>query len=159
MANSILKARHFNRPMPAYRPDFHVRPAVWQQDEVAIARLRRAVFINEQGVPEALEWEAIDACCDWFVAISTDTIIGVVRLLADGRIGRMAVQNDQRRQGVGRALLDVVLSAARQAGLLRVSLSAQTHAIPFYQHAGFVCEGVEYLDAGILHRTMYKELR
>ncbi len=159
MANSILKARHFNRPMPTHRPDFLIRPANWQQDEEAIARLRRAVFIDEQGVPESLEWESIDSSCLWFVAVTPGLVVGIVRLSPEGRVGRMAVQRDRRGQGIGSALLEAALSAARSAGLSQANLSAQTHAIPFYRRAGFDCIGPEFLDAGIPHRSMHKELQ
>jgi len=35
-----------------------------------------------------------------------------------------------------------------------VLLSAQTHAIAFYERFGFVAEGEAYDDAGIPHRMM-----
>lgn len=144
--------------MPEASPSFQIRPAEWELDEAAIARLRREVFIDEQGVPEELEWETIDADCHWFMAERGRELIGVVRLLPNGHIGRMAVSAAWRRQGVGSALLEAALTAARQAGFQRVVLSAQIQAIPFYAQAGFVLEGEEFLDAGIVHRSMYLEL-
>lgn len=138
-----------------------VRAAEWIQDESGIAALRRQVFIEEQGVPEALEWEEVDAFCRWFVALTQDQqVIGIVRLIDSGqresvcKIGRMAVRPDWRRCGVGGALLDAVLKVARDDGFARVELSAQTHAIEFYAGRGFVAEGPEYQDAGIAHRSM-----
>jgi predicted GNAT family N-acyltransferase len=133
---------------------FIVRAADWIVDESAIAGIRRAVFIEEQGVPEDLEWEAADPQCRWFVAQSNRTLIGIVRLTAAGRIGRMAVLPDWRRRGVGGELLAVVLRVARELGMHRVHLSAQIHAIGFYARQGFIAEGAEYLDAGIAHRSM-----
>jgi predicted GNAT family N-acyltransferase len=133
---------------------FIVRTADWELDESAIARIRRTVFIEEQGVPEALEWEADDACHRWFVALAADRVIGVGRLSDAGRIGRMAVLPEWRRRGVGAALLGQALLQARSRGLTQVWLSAQTHATAFYARYGFVAEGPEYLDAGIPHRTM-----
>lgn len=139
---------------------FIVRAADWKYDEAAIARVRRDVFIVEQGVPEALEWESIDPECAWFVALGPDQqVIGIVRLIDAGRIGRMAVMPDWRRCGVGRALLDAALNAAQALGFNQVQLSAQSHAIPFYARRGFIAEGPEYLDAGIPHRTMMLKLK
>ena len=138
---------------------FIVRAADWKVDEISIAGVRRAVFIEEQGVPEALEWEAEDPHCRWFLATSSaQSVIGIVRLTAAGRIGRMAVKSDWRGQGVGRALLAAALNAAGSAGLRQVHLSAQTHAIGYYACQGFVADGPEYLDAGIPHRHMYLNL-
>ena len=133
---------------------FIVRPAEWKLDEIAIARVRRTVFIDEQGVPEALEWEVEDAHYRWFVAEVSGQVIGIARLTNGGRIGRMAVLPDWRRHGVGGALLAAVLRVATASGLLQVHLSAQTHAVAFYARYGFVAEGPEYLDAGIPHRSM-----
>ena len=140
-------------------PAFLVRPARWQADEAAIARVRRAVFIEEQGVPEALEWEAWDGNCAWFVAEAGEgTIIGIGRLTPEGRVGRMAVLLQWRGRGVGSALLAASLSEARGRGQRRVELSAQSRAVPFYERHGFSAIGDEYLDAGIPHRTMTLEL-
>lgn len=133
---------------------FIVRPAEWKLDEIAIARVRRTVFIDEQGVPEALEWEMEDSQYRWFAAEASGQVIGIARLTNAGRIGRMAVVPAWRQHGVGGALLAVVLRAATECGLQQVHLSAQTHAVAFYARYGFVAEGPEYLDAGIPHRRM-----
>lgn len=132
-----------------------VRPANWSTDEAAIAHVRRVVFIEEQAVPEGLEWEALDPECAWFVACASDgEIVGIVRLTPDARIGRMAVLTAWRRQGVGAALLASALDAARRQGHSSVRLSAQTHALPFYARYGFQPEGEIYQDAGIPHLAM-----
>lgn len=136
-----------------------VRAAHWPDDAAAIADVRRRVFIVEQGVPEALEWEAIDAQCAWFVAeADVGDIVGVARLQADGRIGRMAVLPEWRRRGLGAALLAAALVEARARGLSGAHLAAQTHAVPFYARFGFRAEGPVFLDAGIPHRYMRIEL-
>jgi len=136
-------------------PAFSVRRARWKEDENAIARLRRAVFIEEQGVPETLEWEARDGECLWLVACDEGgDVIGIVRLTSQGRIGRMAVTKPWRGRGVGSVLLAAAIDAARAHGVALLELSAQTHAIPFYTRHGFTATGPEYLDAGIPHRTM-----
>ena len=120
--------------------------------------MRRTVFILEQGVPEALEWESRDPACLWCVAQAHETgIIGIARLTPEGRIGRMAVLPSWRRRGVGSALLQAVLRTARDRGWNRIELSAQTHAMPFYARHGFVGVGPDYLDAGIPHQTMILE--
>ncbi|WHZ24401.1 MAG: GNAT family acetyltransferase YjcF [Nitrospira sp.] len=72
--------------------------------------------------------------------------------------GRMAVLKDWRGRGIGRALLGVLLELAAQRGLARVTLSAQTHTIGFYERAGFRPIGDLFLDAGITHRKMEREL-
>jgi predicted GNAT family N-acyltransferase len=159
MANSLgLKTAPFYLPRMPHA--FIVRAANWKLDESGIAAIRRAVFIEEQGVPEALEWEAEDVQCHWFVGVASDqSMIGIVRLTGAGRIGRMAVLPAWRRRGVGRALLATVLTKAQELSFAQVHLSAQTHAIGFYARHGFIAQGPEYPDAGIPHRSMSLELR
>ena len=138
---------------------FSVRVADWRRDEAAIARIRRRVFIEEQAVPEVMEWETQDAQCDWFVAQrKTGEVIGICRLTPDAHIGRMAVLSAWRRQGVGSALLQAALAAARQKGLRHVVLHAQVHALPFYGRFGFQASGPEFDEAGIPHRVMSLDL-
>ena len=134
---------------------FTVSAADWQADQAGIAQVRRRVFIEEQAVPEAMEWETQDAGCDWFVAKdSGGAIVGIARLTPDARIGRMAVLPAWRRRGVGSDLLQAALARARQKGLARVGLHAQVHALGFYARFGFAGEGPEFDEAGIPHRAM-----
>lgn len=77
----------------------------------------------------------------------------------NGTIGRMAVLKDWRGRGVGRALLQTLLDLAVRQGLPRVTLSAQTHALGFYERAGFHVVGEPFMDAGIPHRKMVRDLR
>lgn len=131
----------------------------WVHDAPRLAAIRRAVFIDEQGVPEALEWDAHDAGALHLLAVAKDgTPIGCARLLPDGCIGRMAVLLAWRGRGVGRALLAAAVGAARSRGHSVVHLSAQTQAAGFYSRAGFVAAGAEYEEAGIPHRAMRKIL-
>lgn len=143
--------------MPPVSPpslSFQVRAARWPEDEAALAAVRREVFIAEQGVPEAMEWEDRDKECQWLLAQSGDQVLGIARLTPEGCIGRMAVRQGFRGRGVGSALLRAALAEARTQGWKEARLSAQCHALPFYARHGFQAEGPEYLDAGIPHRTM-----
>lgn len=116
--------------------------------------IRREVFIVEQHVPEADEWDDWDAVCQHVLALAGDEPVGTGRLLPDGHIGRMAVRKTWRGRGVGRAMLTTLLALARQSGYAEVVLHAQTHAIAFYQKQGFSVEGPEFMEAGIAHRVM-----
>lgn len=125
----------------------------------AIDSIRIQVFIEEQGIPAELEWDDQDASASFVLAYDTNNqVIGTGRLLADGRIGRMAVSKPWRGQGVGIALLDRLLEMAKQQGLRQVYLSAQTSATGFYQKAGFCSVGTIYQEAGIPHQKMHRLL-
>jgi predicted GNAT family N-acyltransferase len=126
----------------------------WDEAAEPIARVRREVFIEEQGVPEALEWDEWDAPAVHALVLDGGEPVATGRLLPDGRIGRMAVVRAWRGRGLGAAVLHRLLALARARGLEEVVLSAQVQAMPFYAKAGFVAEGPGYDDAGIPHRTM-----
>jgi len=132
-----------------------VRIVSWEEAGSALADIRRKVFIEEQHVPEHLEWDGLDESAAHVLALGDQHLtIGCARMLPGGRIGRMAVLPAWRGHGVGRKMLEALLELARAQKLQKVSLSAQTHAIRFYAGAGFkVCSDI-YDDAGIPHRDM-----
>jgi len=134
---------------------FSVSRADWPRDSAALRAVRSAVFIDEQKLPAALEWDGRDdACLHVLAQRPSGEAIGTGRLLPDGRIGRMAVVRAARGNGVGAALLRELLAAARERGFTEVELSAQTHALGFYERYDFVAVSDVYLDAGMPHRTM-----
>ena len=127
----------------------------WHEYAEPLSALRHQVFVIEQGVPVELELDGEDdAACHAVALIDNNQVIGTGRMLASGKIGRMAVRSDMRCQGVGRAVLDALINEARTQGLAGVSLGAQLSAIAFYQRAGFSCQGDVFIDAGIDHRQM-----
>ena len=81
--------------------------------------------------------------------------IGCARILLDqAKIGRMAILKPYRHKGVGRILLDEIIQTCQSHSLDQILLSAQTHAIPFYQKAGFKVVSEPYIDANIPHVDM-----
>lgn len=136
-------------------PAIEVRLGAWIDLREEAAPIRYAVFVDEQKVPTEIELDDWDALSLHALALDAQgRVLGTGRLLPDGHIGRMAVLQSARGQGVGSALLRALLQAARARGDREVVLSAQTHAMPFYEKAGFIAEGDDYDDAGIPHRQM-----
>ena len=134
---------------------FTVREIAWADAETSLAAIRRQVFVVEQHVPEALEWDGLDNDAIHLLATAADgTAIGCARILAQGRIGRLAVLETWRGRGVGRLLLQSAIASCGARGWPDITLSAQMHALDFYARAGFVVCSEEYLDAGIPHRDM-----
>ncbi len=136
-----------------------VRAARWPDDAALLGAVRRTVFVVEQHVPEALEWDGLDAAASHWLAVADGTAVGTVRLLADGHIGRMAVLAPWRGRGLGSRLLVAAIAGAAAQGLEEVFLHAQTHALGFYRRHGFVAEGEEFMDAGIPHYAMRRRTR
>ena len=140
-------------------PDFSILLTDWAREQARLSQVRRAVFIDEQGVPEALEWDADDAGALHVLAVDgAGQAIGCARLLPDGHVGRMAGLSAWRGRGVGRTLLATVINTAQTRGHSTLLLSAQTHAADFYARSGFVAIGAVYEEASIPHVAMLKNL-
>ena len=137
---------------------WQVFSADWQTWHHSLATVRRRVFIEEQGVPEAMEWDEHDTTARHILALSRQQIpIGSARLLDTGQIGRMAVLPEWRHQGIGQQLLKVTLKMAQAQGLNTLFLHAQIQAASFYQPFGFVIQGEPFTEAGITHVKMYRK--
>ncbi|GAB2595697.1 GNAT family N-acetyltransferase [Pseudactinotalea suaedae] len=146
------------------------------RDMVAALEIREEVFVGEQGVTPAEEHDGLDALATTthVLAVAPDgTPVGTARLLTDPahpgvvHVGRVAVRRTGRGLGVGRALMAEIERAALTehavadgAGRsVRVELSAQETAIPFYEVLGYRIAAERYLDARIWHRDASKVLR
>lgn len=126
----------------------------WDDTQAVLMQLRKTVFVDEQHVPEELEWDGLDDACTQFLATMDGQPVGTARLTPEGQIGRMAVLISHRRKGIGSQLLEAAIQAAVAAGFSEVFLHAQVNVIKFYQQHGFTAEGDIFMDAGIEHRNM-----
>lgn len=135
--------------------EFYIKPVAWATHEAALKLVREKVFIEEQKVPVSLEWDDWDKQAWHLLAVDKQlTVVGCARVLQHGSIGRMAVIQEKRKLGVGNALLTAAIELCQQHHLKDATLSAQTHAVPFYEKAGFVVVSDVYLDANIPHMDM-----
>lgn len=120
-----------------------------------LRRVREAVFVHEQGVPLAMEWDEHDPQCRHVLArAASGEPIGTGRLTPQRTIGRMAVMGAWRGRGVGDAMLQALIGQARALGWKEVTLHAQATAIGFYARAGFLPFGDPFEEAGIAHQSM-----
>lgn len=129
----------------------------------ACRAIRHAVFVVEQNVPEAEEWDDLDADSIHLLASTADgTALGTARLIQRGETGkitRVAVLKQARGTGLGAALIrESMRIFAAMPGITRLQLGAQNHAIPFYEKLGFAAYGPEYMDGGIPHHDMERAL-
>ena len=147
-------------PLPPAEPaGFDVTVRRWQDAAEDLRAVRREVFVVEQGVPEALEWDDADEVA--LHALATDAsgrAIGCARLLPDGHIGRVAVRRPWRGRGVGTALLARLVAGAQARGDRCAIVNAQVAAMPFYARHGFVASGEGFEEAGIPHCVMTRDL-
>ncbi|MFO1313915.1 MAG: GNAT family N-acetyltransferase [Burkholderiales bacterium] len=138
---------------------FTLRDVTWESGAASLRAVRTAVFVVEQSIPEALEWDEHDAVSAHALAVDREGVpIGCGRLLPDGHIGRLAVLAQWRGHGVGAALLLHLIELARSRGHRRAILNAQEQAVPFYVRHGFAPSGAPFMEAGIPHREMARDL-
>jgi predicted GNAT family N-acyltransferase len=141
------------------RSSVAVRPASWQHDREQLQHVRRRVFIEEQGVPEQEEWDAADPIAWHVLAIDGKRdAVGTGRLEPCGKIGRVAVVDRCRGQGVGQAIMRCLVNQATDSGFEAVYLHAQTAAADFYRRLGFRAEGPVFEEVGIPHVRMRLEI-
>jgi predicted GNAT family N-acyltransferase len=139
-----------------------VRLAQTAKDVEQCLRLRWTVFVEEQGVPPSKELDPHDKEGAVHVLASLDGVpCGAGRLIFSGpgvaKIERMAVIDDVRGRGAGRALLEFLEREARHHGAAKLTLFAQVRARKFYEKAGYLAVGSEFDDGtGIPHLRMEK---
>jgi predicted GNAT family N-acyltransferase len=132
------------------------------QDIATCHALRRAVFIEEQGVSVADEQDGLDHLCIHLLALQDGVPVGTARLMVNGtigKVGRVCVLQQTRGTGLGVALMRAAIDQFRTIpGIKHVKLGAQTHALAFYERLGFTPYGDIFMDAGIPHRNMVLDL-
>jgi predicted GNAT family N-acyltransferase len=124
--------------------------------------IRKKVFVEEQRVPEEEEVDQFEQEAIHFVLYDSEKPIGAgrFRMLADGigKIERICVLQDYRNRGAGRLIMESIEQFAKEKGVPKVKLNAQTHAESFYQKLGYETVSDVFMDAGIPHVTMVKQL-
>jgi ElaA protein len=124
--------------------------------------IRRRVFIEEQGVPEADELDGKDGERTHFLARdAAGRAIGCASQRPYGaqhKVERVAVLPELRGTGLGRDLMHAVEAHARATGARDLVLHAQTAVVAFYEKLGWQRIGARFFEAGIEHQKMGKGL-
>jgi cystathionine beta-lyase len=124
--------------------------------------IRRAVFIVEQRIDEAEEYDGLDDASLHFVALSDGKIVGTARVRFPSteyaKIERMAVLKEFRRCGVGAGILACIEKELKARQVPVVVLHAQITAAPFYKSRGYKPVGAHFYEAGIEHSKMKKKI-
>ncbi|TKC18318.1 GNAT family N-acetyltransferase [Robertmurraya kyonggiensis] len=124
-------------------------------------RVRKIVFVDEQKVPEEEEIDHLEAESTHFILWDDHDPIGAGRFRVVegyGKVERICVLQEKRKGGAGKVIMEGIEEYAKSRGLNKLKLNAQTHAIPFYSKLGYEVISEEFLDAGIPHKTMIKEI-
>jgi predicted GNAT family N-acyltransferase len=138
-----------------------VRQARSEDEVEAALALRSRVFCEEQGVSFEADQDGRDPEATHIVAIDEGAVIGTCRLLFRGpvaRLGRLAVREERRGDGVAAAILREADRVAADAGAETIALHAQTYAQSLYESAGYEEYGPTFVEEGIEHVAMEKRL-
>ncbi len=153
--------------MPADYPssDITVKVVETPTELEGAVSVRMRVFVGEQGIPADVEVDEADSAPDTVhaVALHQGAVIATGRLLpdVDGKgphVGRMAVEQDWRRNGVGGMVLAFLEERGRSLGFRQITLHAQEYVKSFYAQHGYDEVGEMFLEEGIPHREMVKKL-
>ena len=135
----------------------------WSSLAEGARAVRLEVFVQEQRIPLALEQDAADAgAIHVLIRNRLDLPVATGRLLqvapGVGQIGRLAVRRDMRGCGLGQLALKALMAAATRCGDREVMLHAQSSAQSFYSAHDFVPRGEVFMEAGIGHIEMVRNL-
>jgi len=142
-------------------PVHAIRCGTWADVADGAQAVRLAVFVHEQQIPEAEEWDADDAHAVHAVVSNLAGLpLATGRLITQGqpsgqaKIGRMAVLRCARGSGLGDKVLLALIDQARLHGIAHITLHAQVSAKGFYVRHGFKPEGDEFDEVDIPHQLM-----
>ena len=124
-----------------------------EEMEAAIG-VRFRVFVAEQQVPAEEELDEFDATATHAIAIHQGQVVGTGRVLygnedTAARIGRMAVDAQWRRQGIGGRILKFLEEEATAQGVDTYVLNAQEYVKEFYAARGYAQQGGTFIQQDI----------
>ncbi|MFC2035169.1 GNAT family N-acetyltransferase [Chloroflexota bacterium] len=124
--------------------------------------IRTKVFVEELGIPSKLDQDGNDPAAVHMVVKKGDHAIGTVRIrfLANqqAKLERMAIVKPSRGLGIGRGVISFIEKELKKRGTEQIVLHAQHPVIEFYKKCGFEKTGLPFLEAGIKHSRMEKDI-
>lgn len=141
---------------------FEVKLVTTEADRNRAFSLRKEVFVKEQGVPLSLELDEHDETAIHFIVNDGDQTIATARLREIepkvGKVERVCVLSKYRGKRLGALIMETVEQHATALNFKTLKLNAQSYAVPFYEKLNYAVTSPEFMDAGIPHRAMEKNL-
>lgn len=141
---------------------YEVKRVTTDEDRERAFALRKEVFVKEQGVPVSLELDEHDETAIHFLVNDGDHSIATARLREIephvGKIERVCVLSNYRGKRLGILIMEAVEEYAKKGTFQKLKLNAQSYAVPFYEKLQYTVTSPEFMDAGIPHRAMEKEI-
>jgi predicted GNAT family N-acyltransferase len=135
-----------------------------KDDLTAAFNIRKEVFVEEQGVPfedEFDEYDTLDGQCEHLLVYYKEHPVGTGRIrVVDGlgKLERICILKPYRKFGLGKVIIKALEEIAEAMGVSQVKLHGQTHAEGFYQKLGYHTSSPIFMEDGIPHILMVKEL-
>lgn len=126
--------------------------------------IRKEVFVEEQGVPLADEFDEFDTLegqCEHVLVYYDEQAVGTGRARVvdgSGKLERICILKPYRKYGLGKKIIQTLEEIAKDKGIAKVKLHGQTHAEEFYKKLGYMTSSDVFTEDGIPHILMVKEL-
>lgn len=124
-------------------------------------RVRKIVFVDEQKVPIEEEIDEFEEESIHFIGYEENNVVAASRLRFEdgyGKLERICVLKAYRGKSYGKKIIEQMENEISKNGYSNAKLHAQTHAKEFYEQLGYNVVSDEFMDAGIPHVTMTKQL-
>jgi len=145
--------------------EYSVKMVTSEADREQVFNVRKVVFVDEQLVPEDLEYDQYDQQADveqFMISTQAGKVIGTARLRSyaenSGKVQRVAILAEYRGTGAGALLMEAVEKMAKDKGFHMLQLDGQLQARYFYERLGYHATGEVFLDANIEHISMAKKM-
>ena len=129
-----------------------------------LLQLRNEVFVLEQQCAYQ-DLDGMDDKALHVMGFEDEEMVAYTRIFPPGvyddyaRIGRVVVRKNHRSKGLGVDIMNATMDAVKSNyQTTAMSLSAQTYLVRFYEDMGFRKTGKEYLEDGIPHVLMVRDL-
>lgn len=130
-----------------------------QEDLIKVFIIRGIVFLEEQGVPYKIERDMHDQSATHILGEDQGEPFAAGRIRNLGEYAkreRIAIRKSYRGKNLGHKLTEFIISTAKNQGLHKFKIHAQTYLVDFYRKHGFEIVGNIFKEAGIDHYVMIR---
>ncbi len=143
-----------------------VKAAENQKELEQCLLLRRKIFTEEKGISAEIEVDEEDhlqSKCEHFLVFLGENPVGACRCRYIGtnkvKIQRFCVLQDYRRRAVGKNFIKALESYYQKRGVLWIEIDSKYGVSIFYQKCGYQIRSKVFIEAGVQHVKMEKEIR
>lgn len=132
------------------------------EDITSCLDIRKEVFCKEQNITEKTEFDLLDCESLHLLMYENKDAVGTGRITETDKdtvhFGHIAILKSSRKSGLGKALVEEMVKKAKELKKEKITINAQTHAVPFYEKLGFSVNGIEKSNGEFTFVPMTKDL-